>query len=1212
MQMLEAIVRNPVKVSVGVLLAAMFGGICLATMPKQLTPEVQNAVLTVTTRWPGASPQEVEREIVQEQEEQLQSTTGLIKMTSECMDSEARITLEFVVGTVIEDAMLRVNTLLQQVREYPIDAQEPMIAANDVSDRPIARFVLTARPPAVERIVAFQKKHPELANALEPARIAMNTGLRVYRLQQVYRELGEQHPNLKELLPPDMDLQQLRKFSEDVIETRLERVAGVSDAYTYGGREEELQVVVDPERLAARQLTVTDVRDALTRQNKDTSGGDFWEGKRRWVIRTLGQFRSPETVKQQVLDIRDGAPIYVRDVAEVHVGFKKPDSISRRYGISSNGLALRRISGANVLEVMQGIRKATAELNEGILKQRGLELYQYYDETAYIHSSIGLVQQNIFIGGALTMIVLMMFLHLGRRTLLVVPLIATTAIAAVFVSPWLIVITLILIVGSGLWFARGALVAGLAIPISIVGTFLLLSLMGRSLNVISLAGLAFAVGMLVDNAVVVLENIFRRYQTGEAPVAAAVRGLSEVSGAVVASTLTTIAVFLPVLFVEEMAGQLFRDIALAISCAVGLSLVVSFTVIPTAAARLFAARQGSGQRALGSPEPAVSAFADSGTGHADVNHSAMQGRLTGGSRIPAVLNSAGAGFVRFVVSANRWIQQTAWRSLAVILVLVCTSVGLSYLFWPKVEYLPSGNRNFVFCSVSPPPGYNMNQLMEMGEKIESDLEKYWNADPGSREAKELEHPIINYYFFVVRGRRVYMGFRSDEPSRVRELIPLITQVGSQFPGTIAVAKQSSLFERGITGGRTIDIEITGPQLERLVSLGRRILADVNRLLPEAQAMPRPSLDLSSPEIHIEPKLVESSEMGVNASDLGYTVDALVDGAYAGDYFIGGDKIDLTIVGNASFARRTQDLESLPIATADGQLVPLASLADVRLSSGPEQINRRERLRAITIQVTPPVTMPLEEAMQRVEEEIIAPLEIQGDLEGGYMIALSGTADKLREAWRALKWNLFLALAITYLLMAALFESWLYPFVIIFSVPLGAVGGILGLMVLNLFVFQALDVLTMLGFIILIGTVVNNAILIVHQSLNHLRFDNMKPRDAIPLSVQTRVRPIFITTMTTVLGLLPLVIFPGAGSELYRGLGSVVLGGLMVSTIFTLFLVPAVLSTTFGAKEWLSHVIGRSARHLPPAATISDRAAGDDADRTGEMQQTEPTIESVDS
>ena len=416
-----------------------------------------------------------------------------------------------------------------------------------------------------------------------------------------------------------------------------------------------------------------------------------------------------------------------------------------------------------------------------------------------------------------------------------------------------------------------------------------------------------------------------------------------------------------------------------------------------------------------------------------------------------------------------------------------------------------------------------------------------------------------------------MGFRANDPARVRELIPLVRNAGSQFPGTRAIAKQSSLFERGLTSGRNIDIEITGGNLEKLVDVGRRVIRDVARIIPDAQAMPTPSLDLSSPEIHVAPKLIESAEMGISASELGYAVNAFVDGAYAGDYFVDGDKIDLTIVGDSTFAGRTQDLLSIPIATRSGQVVPLSALAKVDYSSGPESIRRRERLRAITVSVSPPIEMPLEEAMQRIDNEIVEVLQDEGVLDGETMITLSGTADKLREAWDALRWNLLLALAITYLLMAALFESWLYPFVIIFSVPLGAVGGILGLWILNHFVYQALDVLTMLGFVILIGTVVNNAILIVHQSLQYIR-DGKPPRVAVPESVRTRIRPIFITTTTTVLGLLPLVISPGAGSELYRGLGAVVLGGLLVSTAFTLFVVPAVFILMMDLKEGLARLL----------------------------------------
>jgi HAE1 family hydrophobic/amphiphilic exporter-1 len=723
------------------------------------------------------------------------------------------------------------------------------------------------------------------------------------------------------------------------------------------------------------------------------------------------------------------------------------------------------------------------------------------------------------------------------------------AVASNFLSPWYVIGSLGLLLGASAWYARGALVTSLAIPTSLVGSFLVLHALGRSLNVVSLAGLAFAVGMLVDNAVVVLENIYQWRARGFSVMQAAVRGTQEVWGAVAASTLTTVAVFIPVVFVQQEAGQLFRDIALAISSSVALSLVVSVTLIPTAAARLLQ--------------------------QAPAEDLASRSVWTRG------IARVSTAFTDGVVGLNAWVQQGFLRKAAVALVMTAASIGLSWQFWPQVEYLPTGNRNLVFGILLPPPGYNIDQLMSLGETVEKGLRPYWDVDPGSVDAQRLDAPPVADFFFVARGRSVFIGVRAFDPLRAGELVPLVQRVSGGIPGAFAIAKQTSLFEDGLTAGRTIDIEITGPEIERLVALGGQTFGMARQLMPQAQIRPVPSLDLSSPEVHITPKLLQSADMQVNAAELGFAVNALVDGAYVGDYLLGGKKIDLTVIGETKYAERTHELGAVPVATPLGQLVPLTALADVRLTSGPEQINHRERERAITIEVSPPAEIALEDALAAIQQGVVGPLLQSGSLEGGYRVRLAGTADKLRSTWEALRWNVGLALLITYLLMAALFESWLYPLVIILTVPLGAVGGILGLRLLNCFLLQPLDVLTMLGFVILIGTVVNNPILIVHQSINHMQIDGMAHREAILESVRSRIRPIFMTTTTTVLGLLPLVLFPGAGSELYRGLGSVVLGGLAVSTLFTLILVPTLFALTLEAKQAVLRLFaGRPA--APPA------------------------------
>jgi hydrophobic/amphiphilic exporter-1 (mainly G- bacteria), HAE1 family len=1137
--LIQFFLHNPTKISVGVLLVALFGAIGLMRMPMQLTPEVQTPTITVQTRWPGASPLEVEREIIREQEEFLQSVEGLTKLSSESTDSVGTVSLEFKVGTNMEEALLKVNSRLQQVREYPIDANQPVISAASAADRPIAWFILSTRLPERERIEQFLARHPQRASVLEPVLATDSPGLAELRL----RTAARQYPELQELLPTAIDITTLRKFAEDQIEAAFERIEGVSNANVFGGREPELQVIVDPQKLAARQLTIPDVRRVLQQQNRDTSGGDFWESKRRYVVRTLGQFRTPEDVENQILAIHDGAPVLVRDVATVRRGFKKPDGLVRRFGSSTISVNVQRETGANVLDVMQGLREVQQRLNDGPLADEELTLTQVYDETDYIYSAVGLVTWNILFGGTLTVLVLLLFLRSGRSTLVI----------------------------------------GLAIPTSIVGTFLMLHLLGRSLNVISLAGLAFAVGMLVDNAVVVLENIYRHYQRGDAPFVAAERGTREVWGAVVASTLTTLAVFLPVLFVEEEAGQLFRDIALAISSAVGLSLIVSVTVIPTASARLFRDR-GDRRR------PSVD-----GRRRDDVV--AERGWLS-------FVDRFGSRVVSGVVGLNAWIQRGTLRRLAVVAVLVGVSLGGSYLLWPQVEYLPTGNRNQVFAIVLPPPGYNLNKLMDIGEFIEDQLRPYWDVDTGSPEAQQLPFPAIGDFFYVARGRQIFVGLRASDPTRAGELVPLLYRLGSELPGTMLVANQSSLFERGLGTGRAIDIEITGPDLDSLREIGGAMMGQVlgwNRDRvengrPPFQARPLPSLDKGNPEAHLIPRLVAGAEVGLSAVDLGYTLNALVDGAYATDFyddFYGGDKIDLVIMGTDVYTRQTQDLAALPVATPTGELVPIGALAEVRLDAGPEQINHRERQRAITIQVTPPAEVPLEGVIDRIHAEILAPMRASGQLPAEYLVNLSGTADKLLDTWLALRWNILLALLITYLLMAALFESWVYPLVIILSVPLGAVGGVLGFRALSAYLVlrgqapQTLDVLTMLGFIILIGTVVNNAILIVHQSLNHMRNEGWGPRESILESVRTRIRPIAMTTATTVFGLMPLVLFPGAGSELYRGLGSVVLGGLLVSTIFTLFLVPTLFSLFMDAFGREEHPIASESPDAPEEVFAGD-------------------------
>ncbi|MBX3442087.1 MAG: efflux RND transporter permease subunit [Planctomyces sp.] len=1153
MDFITACVHNPVKVTVGVILTALFGILAMFQMPMQLTPEVEVPTLTVVTTWIGASPQEIEREIVQEQEEQLKSVEGVTKVSSESYDSSAMVTLEFPVGTDMAEALLKVNTKLSQVPNYPQTADEPVINTSNASDRPVAWFILGERVPKRAELQPLIDEAPDLADELDRVYRARSEGLQLLRL----RELAQRDPRAAKYVPEERDVSTFRKFAEDVIESRFEQVDGVSNANVLGGREEELQLTIDPEKLAARGLTIANVRQALVEQNVDTSAGDFWEGKRRYVVRTLGRFRSPEQVESVIIARRDGNPIYVRDVGSAALGHKKPDGFVRRFGAKCIAINAMRRVGANLLDVMDGLKAKNTELNEQFLAPMGLELIQVYDETEYIHSAVNLVRENLLEGALFTFITLLLFLRSGRSTIVI------------FVH----------------------------ILISTIGAFLVMWLLGRSLNVPALGGLAFAVGMLVDNAIVMLENIYRRHQEGEDAERASVNGAKEVWGALLNATLANLAVFLPVLFIKDEAGQLFRDIAIAISAAVALSMLVAVAVVPTTAYRLLRNVPRGQRRGDGDPGD---------NGQPD-GSAPKRGPLARASRLImlpvtillAALDRLASWFVSSVLAINSWLLGSLTLRFAMITGVLAASILATWALLPKVEYLPNGNRNLIIALLLPPPGYNLNQLDAMGDIVETTLRPYFDIDPDDPATAELEYPAIEDFFFVARNRMVFVGARSVDPLRAAELIPLIQTIGDKLPGTFLVAKQASLFEQTLTGGRTIDVEITGPEIEKLVALGGQMMGQImsHELLKSSQVRPNPSLDLSNPEVHVVPRWDQAADLQITARDLGYSIDAFVDGAYATDYFQGGEKIDLRIMGEERFAIGSQKLRQIPIATPTGQLVPLQAIADIELRSGPEQINHRTRQRAITLEVSPPATVPLEAAMEAITRDIVAPLEDGGQLAGGYRVALAGTADKLRSTWQSLRWNLLLAVLITYLLMAATFESWLYPFVVILTVPLGAVGGFAGLWILGHYYGQQLDVLTMLGFIMLVGTVVNNPILIVEQTLVSMR-ESLGPRgDAprepgtIPLhhaavmdAVRTRIRPIFMTTLGGLAGLLPLVLAPGAGSELYRGIGAVLLGGLLLSTVVTLVFVPALLSLMLDLRFAFSRLARRQPETPYPVET----------------------------
>lgn len=891
-------------------------------------------------------------------------------------------------------------------------------------------------------------------------------------------------------------------FVEDIIKDRIERVPGVGRVNVYGGSEREIEIVVEPILLARYGLTVAQVVRILRANNVAISAGDVDEGKRRYVVRTEAELNELDAIRKVVLrSSQDGetgriARVTVADIADVGFAYKKPAAKIRFMGESAMAFNAQREIGANVIETMAGIDQAVRELNRSIVPNAGLKLRQVYDETVYINSSVDLVQQNIWIGGTLAAFILLLFLRSWRATLIV----------------------------------------SLAIPVSVIGSFVAMAALGRSINVISLAGFAFAVGMVVDAAIVVLENVYRLREKGKSARIAAYEGTRQVWGAVFVSALTTVMVFIPVLIMQLEVGQLFRDIAVAISVSVLLSLIVSVTVLPALASRLLASSGGSETEAV--------------------------------RRIPLFgVDQLAHFFVHAVLAFTRAVTRSRLLALLVVAIISVGAIGASWKFLPKLEYLPDGNRNLMFGIVIPPPGYNLDTTTDIAERIEKELSPLWLSGPEVQEDPDGP-PKIQRFFFVATRASTFLGAAARDPARAAELQPVLQEPVFKEPGTFAIVKQLSLFGRGVGGGKKIELDISGPDLDTILNAAQQATGRIAKLFPREegnQFRPKPGLELGAPEVRVTPERLRLADAGVTALELGQSIDTFNDGLRVAEVTVGNDRLDLMLKGPRRDIKSTQGVGNLPVVTGGGTIVPVASLAKVELTAGPTEIRHRERQRTVTLEIVPSQRLPLQLAIEQLQEKVIAPMESEG-LPPGVKLRISGTADKLTQTAQAMQRDLVIALVIVYLVMAILFESFVYPLIILLSVPLAAAGGVGGLAVLNMYKFQPLDMLTMLGFVILVGIVVNNAILLVHQTLFHLREDGLPPSEAILEATRNRIRPIFMSTLTSVFGMLPLVLFPGAGSELYRGLGSVVVGGLALSAILTLLIVPPMLTLVVGPLE----------------------------------------------
>ena len=850
---------------------------------------------------------------------------------------------------------------------------------------------------------------------------------------------------------------------EELVQTRFERVPGVARSEVRGGRDKELRISFDPYRLAALGVQLPALA-ARVAGNEDSSAGSVDVGKRRYTIRFAGSW-PVERFGELVLDWREGKPVRLRDVADVELRPVDRESFVINQGATAVAVNAYRESGVNVLRLMDGLRQARAEL-EGPLREAGLSIEQVYDETVYIDRSIAMLGTNLAAGVVLAVGVLWWFLRRLRATLIVAA----------------------------------------AIPLCLLAAFVVLDLTGHTLNVISLAGLAFAVGMVLDAGIVVLENIVRLRERGESAGDAALHGAGQVWGALLASTATTVAVFLPVVFLRDEAGQLFADLAIAIAAAVVASLLVAVALVPAAAGQSAATLQ---------------------------------------------LRDRHAGLWRRISAAIMRLTGTRRRQLAWVALLFTLPVLITLWLLPEADYLPTGNRNRVSAIISVAPGVNLATIeKEMGRVIAERMQPYLDGE---------KQPRVRHYFFVVYRGGAFMGVRAVDPDQVDRLVPVLNDMVKGFPDTLAFARRDSLFG-GFGGGGTVEVNLQSRQLEALLDAARTGYELIGERIPGASVQPRPGLELAEPELRLVPDEGRIAEAGWDRATVARLARAFGSGLFAGEYFDGERRRDIVV--RARGWHTPEQLAALPVATPAAGVLPFGELVSVQRTAGPDQIRRLDRRRTVTLQVRAPEGMSLERLLEELKTQVVP--ELRQHLPEDGSIRYSGTAKKLEQALDDMGGSFLLAVVILYLLMSALFRSFLDSLLVILVLPLATVGGVIALRLVDLFSFQRMDLLTMIGFIMLLGLVVNNAILLVYQARAAAR-RGLDRDAAVEQAVQLRLRPILMSTLTSLFGMLPLLLVPGAGTELYRGLAAVIVGGLAVSTLFTLILLPSLLRLVGGPR-----------------------------------------------
>ena len=860
---------------------------------------------------------------------------------------------------------------------------------------------------------------------------------------------------------------EIRKLAIDVVKDELQRMDGVAQVDVFGATDREIQIYIDPKKIESYNISFQQIHDAINDQNLNTPGGKVNEKGTELTVRTMGKYKSIDDIKNTIVANQQGRLIPLKDVVTIEDGWAEERVYARTNGTPSVIIAVQKQSGTNTVDVAERVIKSMEHIKTNLLPP-DIKVSIVRDSSKYIRSSVEDVMVSLIFGGFLAVVITFLFLQNTRATL----------------------------------------IGAIAIPTSIIATFFALKVMGFTLNNMSLMGLSLAVGILIDDAIVVIENIFRHMEEGLSPMDAAMLGTNEISLAVVATTLSILAVFVPVGNMGEIIGQFFKQFGITVAFAIAFSLFVAFTLTPTLAAYWLKNNHGENQK--------------------------LQGNWTW---LQKILDKWEEGFLA-LRDNYRFILQWSLKRPKKLVAFAILSLFLNALLLPfiGVEFQPtydSGEFNVILTATS---GTSMDKMKELVEPIEKQV---------------LAIPELESAFVLIGANRqvnkVSIGVRLiDSDKRSRSMSQIMDQLRVAFRNVknLKVAVQSN---QGLGRGdsRPVQVGLRGPELE-VLNRSAYDLAEAIKQIPGTTDVDISS-DQSEPEVQIKLDAIKAADTGIDSTIAGDVIQiAFLGKTTKNQYNVADSDYDIRVQLQPASRLSIQDVSNLRISSKTGTFVRLGDIADVKFSSGPTQIDRESRQRQVIVYANT-VGASTGEVLNKVKE-LIPDL----NLPLGYTYKFVGQAQMMQDSFKEIGKALLLAVILIYMVLAAEFESFIHPLTIMLSLPFSLVGAILGLLISG----KTINMMSLIGVIMLMGLVTKNAILLIDNTI-HLQKNGMSIMDALVEAGVLRLRPILMTTMAMIFGMMPVALGLGAGAELRSSMGVVLIGGLVTSTFLTLIIVPLV-------------------------------------------------------